>query len=328
MVDEPRVGTRSLYEMAKATLRRNVKYIEGVGAVDYKHVRDIIALVENPDQLHCIETNSPEIIGHDADVWRKMMVRYIRSYMDNPVQPDDGKDWYGLYLHLKKKQDKQDAASRAKLQARLNQHKAVKDEYTTTFDNNNLLDPVTAKNRDRTLKELHKRGGPSANFNQPSGRKGGANSGHRLLMKFKKEANDDARLRKHTPFQLDPAFGQKRKAPGIPADPTPAAASRVFRQPAGRTAAQTNVASRAAGAGGQPTANPTVTGRAFPPNQGSRPTGVRPQNPNYTGAAQARPTQSNPGCGAAFSTTSSQQAKGPPFKRTPLLKAAMRPPED
>ena len=115
--------------------------IEGVGAIEYKHVKEIIALVESPDQLvsrspsngfqknsariaqlsaceimplnrpcnpflwsltspkfkHHIERNSPEIIGHDGAVWIKMLRRDIKSYMDDPVEPKDGKDWNGLY---------------------------------------------------------------------------------------------------------------------------------------------------------------------------------------------------------------------------------------
>ncbi|KAG8532682.1 uncharacterized protein KY384_002559 [Bacidia gigantensis] len=90
----------SLLHLARNACIRNIRLIYDVGDATYSTVRSLLRRVDNPEQLHQIELNSPQICGHDAEIWKMLMDRDIPNWQIKQQQPDDSEGWFELYSRL------------------------------------------------------------------------------------------------------------------------------------------------------------------------------------------------------------------------------------
>jgi elongin-A len=79
------------------------KQIKDIGPVlPYNVARPFLLKLDNPEQLHALEIQSPQIIGHDAEIWLAMIKRDIPNWEARRHKPNDPKDWWKVYRKLKR----------------------------------------------------------------------------------------------------------------------------------------------------------------------------------------------------------------------------------
>ncbi|KAL8797660.1 MAG: hypothetical protein Q9195_000012 [Heterodermia aff. obscurata] len=115
---------RSLLQMAQKACIKDVKYLESIGGLPlkidgaYAAIKPVLWAVDNADQLHLIEQNSPQIVGDDAELWIKLIQRDVEKYADQmPPRPQDPKNWYNVYKKLLKEHQRTMAVQTAALKA-------------------------------------------------------------------------------------------------------------------------------------------------------------------------------------------------------------------
>lgn len=88
--------------LARKACIKNINFIGDLGEADYDLVRPILVKLQNPKHLWELEQKSPQICGHDAEIWREFCKRDIPNYDKDPVEPANPKSWYKCYLKLLK----------------------------------------------------------------------------------------------------------------------------------------------------------------------------------------------------------------------------------
>ena len=80
-----------------------------------------------------MEQHSPQIIGHDAEVWLNFLKRDIPNYRNKPHQPSDPRNWYKVYKKLKKDLEDEMSKGEEELKATLDAIKSEKEKKTSQF---------------------------------------------------------------------------------------------------------------------------------------------------------------------------------------------------
>jgi elongin-A len=167
--------------------------INDLGDCPYELIRPVLLKLESPEQLYQLEINSPQIIGHDGEIWLQLIRRDIPDWESKPHQPKDPKNWWKVYRKLKEQIQKDREQGAEKLRAELN---SIKDEQEQNFAkvvSRKDLPREPGSQRSRTL------------YNYNSG-KTGSKSGHKLslLDKIRKEARDARVARLNIPASMVP----------------------------------------------------------------------------------------------------------------------------
>ncbi|EEP75995.1 predicted protein [Uncinocarpus reesii 1704] len=97
--------------MARRACVKQAKGILGVGDAPYELVRSILLKVENPKQLHTIETNSPQLREYTGELWIELIKRDI-PFWRKVEFPENPESWYDFYCSLREQ-----AAQELELQA-------------------------------------------------------------------------------------------------------------------------------------------------------------------------------------------------------------------
>ena len=99
-----------------------------VGDFEYWKIQSILKRVDSPQQLHEIETSSPQIKGEDAELWMTFIRRDIPNWKDKNYAPKNPTKWYEIYCRYKKELRKELEKDEQELKARmaeLNKKKAT-----------------------------------------------------------------------------------------------------------------------------------------------------------------------------------------------------------
>lgn len=80
--------------------------LNDVGDFEYWKIRTVLQRIDSPEQLHQIETNSPQIKGEDAELWRTFIKRDIPNWASKNYAPKNPTKWYEVYCKYKKEQRK------------------------------------------------------------------------------------------------------------------------------------------------------------------------------------------------------------------------------
>ncbi|KAL6714590.1 hypothetical protein ACLMJK_008015 [Lecanora helva] len=96
----------SLSNMARRACVKNLRSIIDVGDTPYNVIRPVLMKLENPAQLKQIEDASPQIIGHDEEIWMEFIKRDVPNWDKKPHQPADPKNWYKVYQKLLRESQK------------------------------------------------------------------------------------------------------------------------------------------------------------------------------------------------------------------------------
>ncbi|KAK4959605.1 hypothetical protein LTR66_013029 [Elasticomyces elasticus] len=118
--------------MAMAVGISNVANIVDVGELEYSLVQPILKKVETAQQLRTIETNSPQIAGADAELWRTFIRNEIpwvaRGTMPEPRDPTK---WWKVYRKLKDEDKKKNDEAAEVLKAAFTKKQVEKELRTT-----------------------------------------------------------------------------------------------------------------------------------------------------------------------------------------------------
>ncbi len=152
---------------------------------------------------HQLEITSPQIIGHDGEIWLQLIKRDIPDWESKPHQPKDPKNWWKVYKKLKEQTQKDREQGAEKLKAALDSIKDEREQNLAKLLPRKDLPKEPTNHKAKTL------------FNYNSG-KTGSKSGHKLslLERIRKEAREARLARIHQPpAQLAKNATETRKAP-------------------------------------------------------------------------------------------------------------------
>ncbi|EAS35532.3 elongin-A [Coccidioides immitis RS] len=90
----------SLLHMARRACVKQAKAIDDVGDAPYGLVRPILLKVENPRQLHALETNSPQLKEYTGEIWIEFIKRDIPFWRDVKL-PENPESWFNFYRSLR-----------------------------------------------------------------------------------------------------------------------------------------------------------------------------------------------------------------------------------
>ncbi|EST08997.2 RNA polymerase II transcription factor SIII, subunit A [Kalmanozyma brasiliensis GHG001] len=171
-------ATRSLYSMALRVILRNISSVQDLGVLPYRHAKPILEECRI-DQLILLEENSPHLLEHTEEIWKRNALRDFidlrRRYTTEVKEP---KSWRKLYFRTKgeTEQAKVDAAKRIK--DKYEQHRAEKD----------------AKKLVVSDRSLHKTGKGTRRVGAPMPGTGGMSKGQTLLNKARSGSAAQAKL--------------------------------------------------------------------------------------------------------------------------------------
>uniref|UniRef100_V5GSU7 Elongin-A n=1 Tax=Kalmanozyma brasiliensis (strain GHG001) TaxID=1365824 RepID=V5GSU7_KALBG len=136
--------------MALRVILRNISSVQDLGVLPYRHAKPILEECRI-DQLILLEENSPHLLEHTEEIWKRNALRDFidlrRRYTTEVKEP---KSWRKLYFRTKgeTEQAKVDAAKRIK--DKYEQHRAEKDAKKLVLANCNLVLPEQGGQRRRT----------------------------------------------------------------------------------------------------------------------------------------------------------------------------------
>jgi elongin-A len=119
------MGVPSLVDICTRKCIKHVTMIHDLGDLPYKLAKPILRKVENPDQLHAIELNSPQLEDDTPEYWRKLIAKHFPDYEKKNYMPKNPRSWYRVYAKYKKENDEALEAAAAKLK---NAFSAIKNE--------------------------------------------------------------------------------------------------------------------------------------------------------------------------------------------------------
>lgn len=201
----------------------NAPGITDVGDLQYFKIRPVLLRLESPAQLHEIETNSPQISGENAELWRTFIARDFPNWEQKNYVPKNPLKWYRVYLKYKKEQQIEIAKDEEILRASMGQLKKAKETNVSKVVDLRLLpkvprDPwMMANNGGVPLGKrtgLFKKEGPSS-LVWSGGSKTKLTNGQSVLTRARREAKEisqRSKLAKPT-HELRAQAGQVRKAP-------------------------------------------------------------------------------------------------------------------
>ena len=174
IVTESRQGPRSLKSMALTVALRNVSQITDLGDMAFVDAAPILRHVDNPDQLHMLESNSPNFTDNPKNmtsVWTRLLTKKLPGW-----DADDWEDkyglteddraalsWYEIFRTIKEARDRAVAADTAKLLQDMQGHRQAKESKSLHF-----VSSSRALNRITPGISAVKRRGPGGGPGMPS----------------------------------------------------------------------------------------------------------------------------------------------------------------
>jgi elongin-A len=165
----------SLKNMSLRACSKTTKRITDIGGMPYRIARPFLLKIESPEQLRTLEEKSPQIIGHDGEIWLALIKRDIPNWQTKKHEPQDPKNWWKVYRKLKNESKMEMDAGADELKAALND----KNEKQLAE-----IKPMKAQPRGPTYQQR-------VSYGYQSGKTGSKGSSKMtLLEKIKKEARD------------------------------------------------------------------------------------------------------------------------------------------
>ncbi|KZF24529.1 hypothetical protein L228DRAFT_281593 [Xylona heveae TC161] len=139
----------SLYQLARKACVRNINSIQDIGDIPYELIRPVLIKLENPAQLRSIEENSPQICGHDAEIWMEFIKRDVPQWESKLHEPKNPKNWYKVYKKLRDESQAEVEKDAEMLKAAFDGLKSEKAKHTSR-----VVDPSSVPRlpRDRGMR--------------------------------------------------------------------------------------------------------------------------------------------------------------------------------
>lgn len=138
-------GPRSLKRMALAVALRNIASITDVGEMAFADARPILTHIENPHQLHLLETNCPQLAAEPdqmAAVWGRLLTKKVPGWDTKGFLTDEElqtMSWIDIYTTVKTAIDAEMAAAEDRLRQTLAGFSKAKEDNSTQLVNNRAL---------------------------------------------------------------------------------------------------------------------------------------------------------------------------------------------
>ncbi|KAK5725558.1 hypothetical protein LTR15_003746 [Elasticomyces elasticus] len=123
----------SLLSMAIRGCTRNITGITDVADMPYDIIKPVLRKIQNPDQLHEIEENSPHIADSDSELWRAFIARDIPNWQEKILEPKNPRSWWKVYRKLVRDEKKAKEAQEEELRAAMSGLSQKREENKATF---------------------------------------------------------------------------------------------------------------------------------------------------------------------------------------------------
>ncbi|TKA83672.1 hypothetical protein B0A55_00292 [Friedmanniomyces simplex] len=123
----------SLLSMAIRGCIRNVTGITDVADIPYSIIKPVLKKIQNPDQLHEIETHCPQIADADAELWRAFIARDIPNWADKILEPKNPRSWWKVYRKLVRDEQRAKEGQEEELRAAMSGLNRKREENKATF---------------------------------------------------------------------------------------------------------------------------------------------------------------------------------------------------
>jgi elongin-A len=90
----------TLYELSKTRMIQNIPLLTDIGDLPYSFLAPILRHIQTPTQLLTLESNCPQILGEDGEIWLRFIKRDIPDWEAKPHEPRDPKNWGKVYKKL------------------------------------------------------------------------------------------------------------------------------------------------------------------------------------------------------------------------------------
>jgi len=107
----------TLQSMAARSCVRSLPSITDIAETPYELIRPVLKKIQNPQQLHEIEKNSPHIADADAELWRAFIARDIPEWESKIIEPKNPRSWWKVYRKLIREEEAKKEEQEAKLAA-------------------------------------------------------------------------------------------------------------------------------------------------------------------------------------------------------------------
>ncbi|CAK7566910.1 MAG: hypothetical protein SEPTF4163_004864 [Sporothrix epigloea] len=188
-------GPRSLKRMALAVALRNIASITDVGEMAFADAKPILAHIENPQQLHLLELNCPQLsVEPDqmAAVWSRLLTKKIPGWDTKGYLSEEDLQslpWIDIYTIAKGASDAAMAQDEARLKQTLAGFSKAKEDNATQLVNNRAL----ARRMPGVMVKRRITGGgngASSVLNFGSGSRTKLTSGQSVLRRARREAKE------------------------------------------------------------------------------------------------------------------------------------------
>ncbi|CAK7242859.1 MAG: hypothetical protein STHCBS139747_004362 [Sporothrix thermara] len=193
-------GPRSLKRMALAVALRNIASITDVGEMAFDDAKPILTHIENPQQLHLLETNCPQLAAEPdqmAAVWSRLLTKRIPGWDTKGYLSEEDLQtmpWIEIYTTVKGAMDAAMAEDEARLRQTLAGFSKAKEDNATQLVNNRALarqmPGVTTKRR----VPGGSGSGSSAVLSFGSGSRTKMTSGQSVLRRARREAKEMSKV--------------------------------------------------------------------------------------------------------------------------------------
>lgn len=191
-------GPRSLKRMALAVALRNIASITDVGEMAFADVKPILMHIENPAQLHLLETNCPQLAAETdqmAVVWGRLLTKKVPGWDKKGFLTDEElqtMSWIDIYTTVKAAMDAEMAAAEDRLKQKMAGFTKAKEEKAALF-----LSESAARQIPGVVQRRRAPGGGNAGqsvLNFSSGSRTKMTTGQSVLRRARREAKEISRV--------------------------------------------------------------------------------------------------------------------------------------
>lgn len=176
-----------------------------IGDLQYFQVSSFLRHISSPDQLHTLETNCPQLLGEDAELWQAFIARDIPQWQQKNYQPSNPRNWHKVYKRYLREHKEEVARDAEKLRLAMQSKTDAKQANTTRI----VTDPRQLPKLPRDSRMVANNGIPFKGKKTGSGSKWveGAmrfsegsrtkvTTGESVLLKARREAKEIGRMNK------------------------------------------------------------------------------------------------------------------------------------
>jgi elongin-A len=141
----------TLFAMAIRCAQRNIDLINDLADMPIDLARPIIMRVHDPNQLHEIEVNCPQLADHTGEYWQKIIKREMPNLKEDQMYyPKNPRSWHKVYKKLKREEQERELAQEEELRQTLLGDKVKKAEHQAVF-----VGKILAHARDEKVPALY-----------------------------------------------------------------------------------------------------------------------------------------------------------------------------